>query len=403
MSKTYCTLPFIHSHASVNGTFKPCCNAETKDIVKAYGRARNTKNSDYTLQTWFAGPEMQQLREDLLNDVRNPMCGRCWRNEDRSGNSIRTRMNEKFAHLADPTKPEIKYLDLKLSNECNLQCRMCDQTQSHLINRDVDLINEAGLEMPTNWIDRPNWNMERLNKIDHRQYKELLRLIPHIKVLKVTGGEPTMQPEVLELLDHCIKNGSAKDMQLNITTNGTKFTRRFLDKISVFKDVFFNISVDGHGSTYEYIRYPFKWDKWCERQLELLQYKDHYRWGYTCVPQMYNIENLHKLQAYVHDELHSDLYMNNVLHPDGIYNSLDIVPNKILQYAVHHIKLNSESDILINYLNQLLNSKRSVSESRLRQMYSMVTAVDKVRKQRYNEYLDRRTVEFIEQSGATVV
>ena len=294
-------------------------------------------------------------------------------------------------------------MDLKLSNECNLQCRMCDQTQSHLINRDVDLINEAGLEMPTNWIDRPNWNQERLNKIDHRQYKELLRLIPHIKVLKVTGGEPTMQPEVLELLDHCIKNGSAKDMQLNITTNGTKFTRRFLDKISVFKDVFFNISVDGHGSTYEYIRYPFKWDKWCERQLELLQYKDHYRWGYTCVPQMYNIENLHKLQAYVHDELHSDLYMNNVLHPDGIYNSLDIVPNKILQYAVHHIKLNSESDILINYLNQLLNSKRSVSESRLKQMYSMITAVDKVRKQRYNEYLDRRTVEFIEQSGATVV
>lgn len=388
---TYCTLPFIHSHASVNGTFKPCCNAE--------GRDQPSTTNKYTLASWFEGTEMQQLRQDLLNGVRNPMCGRCWRNEDRSGNSIRTRMNEKWAHLTKNHKPQIKYLDLKLSNECNLQCRMCDQTQSHLINRDVDLINQAGLEMPSNWISKPNWNTDYLNKIKPEQYSALLKLIPHIKVLKVTGGEPTIQPEVLELFDKMVELNVAKDVQLNITTNGTKFTRKFLDKVSVFKEVDFNISVDGYGSTYEYIRYPFKWAKFDERQQQLMEYKNELKWSYTCVPQMYNIENLHKLQAYVHDELHSGLYMNNVLHPDGIYNSLDIVPNNILQYAVHHIKLNSESDILINYLNQLLNSKRSVSESRLKQMYSMVTAVDKVRKQPYNEYLDRRTVEFIAQAG----
>lgn len=402
MSKTYCTLPFIHSHASVNGTFKPCCNAETRDTVRAYGRARNTKNSDYTLQTWFTGPEMQQLREDLLNDVRNPMCGRCWRDEDRGGSSIRIRMNEKFAHLANPDKPEIKYLDLKLSNECNLQCRMCDQTQSHLINRDVDLINEAGLEMPSNWVSKPNWNTDYLNKIKPVQYEALLRLIPHIKVLKVTGGEPTIQPEVLELFDKMVELNVAKDVQLNITTNGTKFTRKFLDKVSVFKGVFFNISVDGYGPTYEYIRYPFKWAKFDERQQQLIEYKNQLKWSYTCVPQMYNIENLHKLQAYC-ESIDSSLYMNNILHPDGIYNSLDIVPKPILEYAVQHIKKDNNSKVLINYLNQLLTADTQQSESRLKQMYSMVTAVDKVRKQQYNEYLEPLTVRFIEQSGATVV
>ena len=183
---TYCTLPFIHSHASVNGTFKPCCNAETRDSVKAYGKAFNSRNSAYTLETWFHGPEMNKLRQDLLTNVRNPVCGRCWRDEDRGGSSIRSRMNEKYAHLANPHKPEIKYLDLKLSNECNLQCRMCDQTQSHLINRDVDLINEQGLTMPTNWVSGPNWSKDYMNKIKPDQYDALLRLIPHIKVLKVT-------------------------------------------------------------------------------------------------------------------------------------------------------------------------------------------------------------------------
>ena len=131
-----------------------------------------------------------------------------------------------------------------------------------------------------------------------------------------------------------------KDIKLNITTNGTKFTRRFLDKISVFQEVRFNISVDGYGPTYEYIRYPFKWDKFTQRQNELNGYKDVFKWSYTCVPQMYNIENLHKLQQYC-ESINSTLYMNNILHPDGIFNSLDIVPNHILQYAIDNIKLNS--------------------------------------------------------------
>ena len=395
---TYCTLPFIHSHASVNGTFKPCCNAETRDSVKAYGKAFNSRNSAYTLETWFHGPEMNKLRQDLLTNVRNPVCGRCWRDEDRGGSSIRSRMNEKYAHLANPHKPEIKYLDLKLSNECNLQCRMCDQTQSHLINRDVDLINEQGLTMPTNWVSGPNWSKDYMNKIKPDQYDALLRLIPHIKVLKVTGGEPTIQPEVIQLFDECIKQGVAKDIKLNITTNGTKFTRRFLDKISVFNEVYFNISVDGYGPTYEYIRYPFKWDKFVQRQNELNEYKGVFKWSYTCVPQMYNIENLHKLQQYC-ESMNSSIYMNNILHPDGIFNSLDIVPNHILQYAIDNIKLNDNSKILINYLNQLVTHSNRETESRLEQMYAMVISVDKVRKQCYNQYLEPLTVAFIEQAG----
>ena len=385
---TYCTLPFIHSHASVNGTFKPCCNAEGRDMPAT--------SMDYTLASWFTGSEMNKLRQDLLHGVRNPMCGRCWRDEDRAGSSIRSRMNEKYAHLANPRRPEIKYLDLKLSNECNLQCRMCDQTQSHLINKDIELIKAGNDTVPTNWQGSTIPGM--MNKIKPDQYSALLKLIPHIKVLKVTGGEPTIQPEVLELFDQCIQQGVAQHIKLNITTNGTKFTKRFLDRISVFKEVRFNISVDGYGPTYEYIRYPFKWDKFAQRQQQLMEYKSIFKWSYTCVPQMYNIENLHKLQQYC-ESINSTLYMNNILHPDGIYNSLDIVPTHILQYALDNIKLNEDSKILINYLNQMVTQDNRETESRLRQMHDMVIAVDKVRKQCYNDYLEPLTVAFIHKAG----
>ena len=91
--------------------------------------------------------------------------------------------------------------------------------------------------------------------------------------------------------------------------------------------------------------------------------------------------------------------MNNILHPDGIFNSLDIVPNHILQYAIDNIKLNDNSKILINYLNQLVTHSNRETESRLEQMYAMVISVDKVRKQCYNQYLEPLTVAFIEQAG----
>ena len=48
-------------------------------------------------------------------------------------------------------------------------------------------------------------------------------------------------------------------MQLDITTNGTKFTNDFLDKILQFKQLRLRISVDGTKDVYEYIRYPFPW------------------------------------------------------------------------------------------------------------------------------------------------
>ena len=53
-------------------------------------------------------------------------------------------------------EPKIKYLDLKLSNECNLACRMCDYTGSNVIYKDVPAIEEQDLHHPSNWGRSPN-------------------------------------------------------------------------------------------------------------------------------------------------------------------------------------------------------------------------------------------------------
>ena len=164
-----------------------------------------------------------------------------------------------------------------------------------------------------------------------------------------------------------------------------------------FNTVKLNISVDGYGTVYDYIRYPFKWEKWLERIDEIKQYD--IKCSYTAVPQLLNIENLHKLQQL----LGEDLYLNNYIHPDGIWNSLDIVPKPILQYAVDNIQLNDNNKTLINYIKQLIQKGEPAYKERLNDMVTTLKTFDTMRNRCYNEYLEAQTVEFIEQSGYTVV
>ena len=197
---TYCTLPFIHSHMSAGGTFKPCCNAFGTNSK------HTTRNSDYTLESWFNGPEMQQLRQDMQEGRRNDLCTRCWQDEDRSGHSIRTRMNQKFAQLASGP-PAIKYLDLKLTNQCNLQCMMCSPQDSNRIGDEAQQMIQQGLPVPINYSDGPTNTLIKSPSID-----EINRLLPDIKVLKFTGGEPAIQPEVLTVFCLLYTSPSPRDL-----------------------------------------------------------------------------------------------------------------------------------------------------------------------------------------------
>ena len=389
-SKTFCTLPFVHSHNSSSGNFKPCCNAHGPDCPP------DATNENYTLNTWFHSDYMNQLRTDMLEGRRNPMCTRCWNDEDRSGHSIRTRMNERYGSICDVDRPQIKYLDLKLTNQCNLQCMMCSPGSSDKIASEAQQMAQQGFDVPYNYRGGPQ--RRTLLKQPDSFIKEVDTLLPYIVHLKITGGEPVIQPEVLALLDTAIAQGYSKNIELNLTTNGTKFNRRLLDKIAQFKTVKFNISVDGYGSVYDYIRYPFKWEKWLERIDEIKQYD--IKCSYTAVPQLLNIENLHKLQQHITQQ-GDNLYLNNYLHPDGIWNSLDIIPPNILQYAVHHIKPEPNSIILINYIKQLLDKPNTVQQWRLDDMVTTLKTFDTMRNRHYSDYLERRTVEFIRQSGYT--
>jgi MoaA/NifB/PqqE/SkfB family radical SAM enzyme len=64
--------------------------------------------------------------------------------------------------------------------------------------------------------------------------------------------------EIVELL---VKQNRAKDIKIHYSTNIQIDIEKYLPMWQQFKYIDLNISIDGSHKTYEYIRWPGKWDK----------------------------------------------------------------------------------------------------------------------------------------------
>jgi len=149
---------------------------------------------------------------------------------------------------------------------------MCDPSSSNQLMNAIDWYRTNNDPLPEHWKSFTNYKQKDTTTISKKRKEYVIELLQNIEVLKVTGGEPFISKDFLEVLDHAIEKGYAKNIRLLITTNGTKFVRAVLERLKHFKGVDLNVSVDGTTNTYNYIRYPFTWNKWQERFEEFLDF-----------------------------------------------------------------------------------------------------------------------------------
>jgi hypothetical protein len=78
--------------------------------------------------------KMRELRLLMLSDKKSDMCLKCYNMEDLGIKSHRLRHNDTFKNHFDIIKntdadgkiePNLKFVDVRFSNICNLKCRMC--------------------------------------------------------------------------------------------------------------------------------------------------------------------------------------------------------------------------------------------------------------------------------------
>lgn len=302
----FCPAPWITISTDVNGSIRPCCRYEQPERQTKY---KMPWMKDGNLLELYNGSKMRALRQAFLDGEEPQECNWCWSEESVGIKSFRQRyIQREYNYLTTDPIPQI--LDLKLSNVCNLKCRMCGPQASSSIAKEQNKQEEY-------WLS---------SKIIGTENEQLFfeKWLPNIKEIELTGGEPFFSKENMQLISKIVDSGFAKNIKLFITTNAMFYIPTLLEKIKSFKHVNISLSVDDIESKLEYARSGAKWSTIDRNIKQLLQSYPEFSILIYRTINSFNIFYLDELDRYALD--------NNINVLNGILHSPEYLNIKHLPY-----------------------------------------------------------------------
>jgi hypothetical protein len=253
MSKL-CSAPYVGIQVDTDKTVRPCC------MAKAYTDDQGSPlkfGPGFDWKKLKENKSYQRITQSLDNGKYPPECKACVSDPTPYAHTYLKRYDvEKYSK-----DPELQYMDLRLSNLCNLKCRMCWPGASNQIQKDYN--NWSKVDTGHKWMNdhfRYRTFEEDKRYIVHDP-KTILKQFPweHLKTLALYGGEPLLIKDYEVVMDYLIENDLSKNITFKMHTNCTKWTPEFQNKINKFKETVVYFSMEGVGRINDYIRYPSKW------------------------------------------------------------------------------------------------------------------------------------------------
>lgn len=298
MSKPLCYAPFIGLYATGYADYAPCCVSEKSEL-------------SMTAEQYWVSDEMKQLRQQLLDGEWPSSCSYCERKKSKGlradvdfWNTFYENSEVEIDLAIGNTSGAPLYLDYRPSNVCNLKCRMCVPNASNQIEQEINLNPHLG-----KWRKAHNRSLKYVNELS--EYLGSVKL----KQIKILGGEPTLDENVITLLENLIENHSNNLPELRFTTNGTNLNARFRRIMERFPDIHVCYSVDAANATYDYIRSNGNWNKTrkqIEENFDTRLARANKR-GFNAVVMPYNQFTLNELLDWfysLYKRGHNDFYVN---------------------------------------------------------------------------------------------
>lgn len=356
--ESFCIAPFERLQIDPDGRAKPCCKYNL-GIAPKIGDINllPLKNID---ELWNQ-EDLNNLRTSFMKGEKPIGCKVCWEEEKAGVHSLRqTYDNGSRKHALYtiynqiPSQSPIK-LDFKLSNLCNLKCRICNpflSSQWIKEHKDLGLINDHVVKIYTN-NSREKFFINPVNE------DILTNWAQNINLAEFYGGEPLLQQEHEKILKILTENCKPKALNLVYNTNTTQFDVKFFKYWEKCKHVVINFSIDDIGIRFEYQRKnaiynevfnnlqlfkehalkidtPLEFNLYCTIGIlnalylpdiikELSQHNIKFWLNLVHYPDHYNIKNLPVYVKEVIKEKYKDLdQMEFEYHPNSIHHN-DIV------------------------------------------------------------------------------
>jgi len=259
MSDTKCVNAYMNLSIHPSGAIRPCCLTD-KYLTTNEGHTRLNEAS--IKDFWFSNSR-KDFADQLEKGMRIPECITCWKEEDAGKESKRIRDNKKYQEreldLSFKSLPIV--LDLSMGNLCNIKCRICAPTHST-----PWLQEEAELQSPNDVKgfmkqDKFRIGTESFHKDNKFVWEDIKELLEYAEHFDFAGGEPFYIESHWKILKYCVDNGYSHNQVVHYNTNGTIFPDKQINILNKFKVIDIQVSSDGVGPKFEYLRHGANWDK----------------------------------------------------------------------------------------------------------------------------------------------
>jgi len=302
--KNFCVHPFVKMFVTTTGHMKACCYAKQldSDDINILG-----KDVD---EVWNS-KTLQKLRHKFNQRIiPKNICKSCIESEEQGIISNRQYENHKWKSLADyyyknahTVVPSPLSFDLRMSNECNLQCVMCNSTLSNQIAKNMLEYNKFGKSNPyTNSKDLEVLSTSS-NNFNQRFVDHILANAKRTQEIMAVGGEPFVMKGFTSLIEELVNRKESGHIKVHIISNGTIIKESWIEKyLTKFKHVNLSISLEATGKVLEYVRYPSAWSALESKILRSKKICDQYEnFQITLEPtiQLLNLKDLPNLLDFI--------------------------------------------------------------------------------------------------------
>lgn len=376
-SKTFCSMAWDHQFIDPTGRVKPCCR-----FAEKYRPKENNLN-EKTLSEVFYGDWMNDVRDKMLQGKEVPGCIRCYQEEAAGKRSLRERYHDNkdldIDKLVDINNPKIGWIELAISNDCNLACRMCDSRYSwKWYKEEQEIFGKT-------------FNKLEKSKSDIKNIYPFINDLVH---LKFTGGEPLMTKDHWNLIDKLLQERDCSEIFLNYSTNCTIMPKEsWIKKWNKFKTVEFALSFDSANKyESEYIRWPAKYETTESVTKRFLELKKQHNYR-VFLRSTISILNVWHMPESLEWWWHNDTSENKIINPTHLtypeYLCVTVLPKhlkeKITQKFTNYQKNCNISQIenSLEYIKNFMNSKDDTDL--LPSLKHYIESTDKYRNQDFFE------------------
>jgi MoaA/NifB/PqqE/SkfB family radical SAM enzyme len=307
----FCRLPWQGLMITPLGDFRVCALTNSQAMNEGMALDEDGKLMNIMTHTPNQGINGKWHRKIRLHDVQNndawhDICSCCTAREVATGGdprhpsasrrqSMEWRVNAKTEVLGPNTYKNfdmdangyVKWnptnLDIRFGNLCNQKCVHCSPSYSNLWYEDWVGFNNNNLEVPWGF----GHNKIKLERNEHGKlfnpeevrwwespvwWSKFEELMPTLRHIYITGGEPMIVPAHDEMLDRLIASGYAKNVHLEYDTNLSVINNKLAERWNHFRHVEIAASVDAIGKPFELIR-SANWEKFAENVAKVKEFE----------------------------------------------------------------------------------------------------------------------------------